>query len=287
MALSAAVAAASPPPRASAQPASPAPTSQGEIEQLRSTLLDAYKPARERDEAAKRLLQREAYDVLLEGLRSGKSDVQVPVARALADQENPPGVFLNDLMTRCLQSQVTADLAEAASHAVANYRDNPAARARLQDFILSDNIPEGVRLPAVKALGTLNDRDTAQFLVQTVLRAEDPRITPRLSDAAADALAEMTGLTDLGRDLGQWNAWWRDQQGKSAERFLDERRVERERRFSQANAGLRSLASGIDKLMFDLHRQAKDDRERETLVLRLLNDTNPEIRSAGARLVEQ
>jgi HEAT repeat protein len=284
MALSTAAAAAMPTVRAAAQPpAAAAPAPQEQIDELRATLFDSNRPARERDEAARRLLQREAYDVLLEALRSGKSDLQVPVARALAEQENPPAVFLNDLMTRCLQAQVTAELAEAASQAVANYRDNPAARARLRDFILSDNIPEGVRLPAVKALGTLNDKDTAKFLVETVLNGTNQR----LSDAAADALVQMTGQAENGRDVGLWNQWWGEQRFKSSEQFLAERRAERERRFSQANAGLQGLASGVDKLMFDLHRRAKDDAEREELVLRCLNDPYPEIRSAGARLIEQ
>jgi HEAT repeat protein len=292
MALSTAAAAALPTLRAAAQPPSPAataaPAPPEQINQLKSILFDSNRPGRERDEAAKRLLQRgalqqDAYDVLLDALRSGKSDLQVPVARALADQENPPEIFLNDLMTRCLQAQVTSELAEAASQAVANYRDNPAARARLREFILSDNIPEGVRLPAVKALGTLNDKETARFLVETVLNGSNQR----LSDAAADALAQMTGLAEYGRDVGLWNQWWSGERGKSAEQFLNERRAERERRFSQANAGLQGLASGVDNLMFDLHRRAKDDREREELVLRCLNDPYPEIRSAGARLIEQ
>lgn len=293
MALSAAVAAAMPALRAGAQPAGSAPalSPADEIEQLQRGLFEQGNRSREdaarRDEAAKRLLQRGAYDVLQQGLRSGRGDVQVSVARALAEQENPPGVFLNDLM-RCLDPSVSAELAEAASQAVANYRENPTARAKLRDLILTANASEGVRLPAIKALGTLNDKETARFLVETVLRGDDgQRTTARLSDAAADALAEMTGRTEFGRDVGQWNAWWQEQRDKTDAQFLNERRIERERRFGQANQGLKALASNLDKLMFDMHRLAKDDGEREALVLRLLNDTSPEIRAAGARLVEQ
>jgi HEAT repeat protein len=293
MALSAAVAAALPALRADAQPAGGAPglSPADEIEQLQRNLFETGTRSREdaakRDEAAKRLLQRGAYEVLLQGLRSGRGNVQVSVARALAEQENPPAVFLDDLM-RCLDASVSAELAEAASQAVANYRDNPAARKTLRDLILTANASEGVRLPAIKALGTLNDKETARFLVETVLRGDDgQRTTARLSDAAADALGEMTGKTEFGRDLGQWNAWWQGERDKTDAQFLNDRRIERERRFGQANQGLKSLASNLDKLMFDMHRLAKDDAEREALVLRLLNDTSPEIRAAGARLVEQ
>ena len=291
-ALTAAVAAAVPASRAFAQPAAPAPpsaalTAQGEINDLQRTLFDGGRNGgrdpRERDEAAKRLLQRNAYGVLLQGLRSDKRDVQVAVARALADQENPPELFLNDLMTRCLDTSVSAELAEAAAQAIANYRDNPAARAKLRDFINSGNVSEGVRLLAIKALGTLNDKETAEFLVQTLRRGE----TQRISDAAADALVEMTGRADFGHDLGQWDAWWRDQQDRPPAQFLNDRRVERERRFGQASAGLRGLASNFERLMSEMHSKAKDDAERESLVYRLLTDTTPEFRATGARLVQQ
>src|SRR4051812_30873852 len=231
MALSAAVAAALPSSRAGAQPTggAPAVSPAEEIDQLQRNLFETGNRSREdaarRDEAAKRLLQRGAYEVLQQGLRSGRGDVQVSVARALAEQENPPAVFLDDLM-RCLDVSVSAELAEAASQAVANYREYPAARKKLRDLILAANASEGVRLPAIKALGTLNDKETAQFLIETVLRGDDgQRISGRLSDAAADALAEMTGKTEFGRDLGQWNEWWQGQRGKSAAEFLNERRI--------------------------------------------------------------
>ena len=143
-------------------------------------------------------------------------------------------------------------------------------------------LPQAVQdyFAAIKALGTLNDKETAQFLVETVLRGGG-NVTQRLSDAAADALVEMTGLSQYGRDFGQWNQWWADQRDKSPAQFLDERRAERERRFGQANAALRNLGSGIDKLMFDLYRQQKDDKEREMLILRLLKDPNGEIIAAA------
>lgn len=287
-ALTAAVAAALPAPRAFAQPAPPAAalTPQDEINDLERILFDGGRNGRdprERDEAAKRLLQRRAYVVLQQGLRSDKRDVQVAVARALAEQEHPPDLFLNDLMTRCLDVSVSAELADAAAQAIANYRDNPAARAKLRDFINSGNVSEGVRLLAIKALGTLNDKETAEFLVQTLRRGE----TQRISDAAADALVEMTGRADFGHDLGQWDAWWREQQDHSAAQFLNDRRAERERRFGQASAGLRGLASNFERLMSEMHSKAKDDAERENLVYRLLTDTSPEFRATGARLVKQ
>jgi len=256
-----------------------------EFNQLERALNDPNKSAREREEAARRLLERGANDVLLDALRSGRGDRQAPVARALAETKNPPDIFLDDLL-RCFQPQISTDLAEAASLAAANYRDNSAARAKLRDFILSANVPEPRRIPAIRALGTLNDKDTAEFLM-TVLRGADPRISPQLSDAAADALGDMTGLTEFGRDVGQWERWWRGQQDKSPEQFLAERRAEREGSARQAIERLKIATQSIDRMVEDHHRPISDPKLRDADILGYLNDPSPEFRAAGARLVNQ
>src|SRR4051812_5054814 len=82
--------------------ANPAEVARQEFDQLRQTLNDPNRALRERVEAAKRLLERGANDVLLDALRSGRADLQTPVARALAETNNPPMIYLNDLLL-CLQ----------------------------------------------------------------------------------------------------------------------------------------------------------------------------------------
>jgi HEAT repeat protein len=268
-----------------APPESASDVARQEFDQLRQTLNDPHKSSREREEAARRLLERGADDVLLDALRSGRADLEAPVARALAETKNPPPVFLDDLL-RCFQPQISTDLAEAASLAAANYRDSAAARDKLRDFILSANVPETRRIPAIRALGTLNDKDTADFLM-TVLRGADPRISPQLSDAAADALGDMTGLTEFGRDVGQWERWWRGQEGKSPEQFLAERRAEREGSARQAIERLKLAAQSIDRMVEDHHRPITDPKLRDADILGYLNDPSPEFRAAGARLVNQ
>lgn len=285
--LFSAAAAAVPPVRAWAQPA-PNPTELAlqETQKIRDTLFDKNKSPRERDEAAKRLLQRGANDILLEAMRSGSADLQIPVARALSYADNPPPEFLDSLLL-CLQPQTGADLAEAVSLAIVNYRDNPDARARLRNFILSGNVGENARERAVHALGNLNDKDTAQFLVQTVLKGENPNITQRLSDAAADALVEMTGLTEYGRDYGQWNAWWASEQNKTPEQFLRDRLADRAAVANGIRNRLAAIQKSIDARAVDgLPRGANQDAERETYVLSYLKDETPEFRSAGASLAK-
>jgi HEAT repeat protein len=277
----ASVAAALPPVRSLAQPAqTQREVAQREFEQLKATLNNPGKPPRERDEAAKRLLQRGANDVLLDVLQSGNTELQVSVARALSEPENPPPQFLDGLL-RCLQPQTTSELASAASQALLNYHDNPAARARLREFIQSVIVGESSRVAAVLALGSLNDKETAQFLMQ-VLRGDNQL----LSDAAADALAEMTGLSEKGRDVGQWEIWWQDQQGKTPEQFLAERRAGRETSTRALRERLALAAKAIDTFVEDYHRPIKDNAERAAYVLRCLNDPSPDFRAAGARLVD-
>ena len=273
--------------QAAAPGESPSDVARHEFDQLRQTLTDPNKSAREREEAARRLLERGANDVLLDALRSGRAAFQAPVARALAESKNPPPVFLDDLL-RCFQPQISTELAEAASLAAANYRDNAAARDKLRDFILSANVSPRARVPAIRALGTLNDKDTADFLM-TVLRGADPqgRISPQLSDAAADALGDMTGLTEFGRDVGQWDRWWRGQEGKSPDQFLAERRAEREGSARQAIERLKIATQSIDRMVEDHHRPITDPKLRDADVLGYLNDPSPEFRAAGARLVNQ
>jgi HEAT repeat protein len=280
--LSSAVTAAMPSLRTFAQQPLSQANPADELDQLKATLFNTNKPPRERDEAAKRLLQRGANDILMEALQSNRSDLEVPVARALADVENPPPDFLNELM-RTLQPTITPDLAEAVSLALAGYRDNPNARNRLREFIRRADVAEGARLAAVRSLGTWNDKETAQFLIELLLRGD----TIRLSDAAADALAEMTGRTEYGRDVGQWEDWWRKQQDKNPREFIEERRAERESRFRQANDQLKQAIAVIERLVDDQHRAIHDEAEREAAVLRWLKDNNATVRAAGAKMVQQ
>jgi HEAT repeat protein len=278
--LSAAGVAALPPVRCLAQPAqTQSEVAQREFEQLKATLSNPSKPPRERDEAAKRLLQRGANDVLLDVLQSGNTELQVSVARALSEPENPPPQFLDGLL-RCLQPQTTPELASAAAQALLNYRENPAARARLREFVQSANVGESRRVPAVLALGSLNDKETAQFLMQ-VLRGD----SQLLSDAAADALAEMTGLSEYGRDVGQWETWWQGQQSKTPEQFLTERRAGRETSARTLRERLALATSRIEAFVKEHHRPIKDDIERAAYVLGCLSDPAPEFRAAGASLV--
>jgi HEAT repeat protein len=283
--LVAAATAALPAVRTPAQdPPAPGELSGQELDALRATLVDPGRPARERDEAAKRLLERGAYEPLRDALRGSRADVQASVARALAESKNPPPGLLDPLLL-CLAPRTTPELADAASLAIANYRNVPAARARLRDFVMSANAGERQQIAAIHALGTLNDKDTAGFLVDSLMN--NPQVSPELGNAAADALGEMTGLTEYGRDVGQWTRWWRDQQGKSNEQFLAERRAEREGSARQAAERLKTVTDALNNYVRSAHNRITNPKDREADTLATLNNAAPEFRAAGARLANE
>src|SRR5690606_38894812 len=63
-----------------------------------------------------------------------------------------------------------------------------------------------LRSAAIRSLGMLVEKDGAQALMRVLTNAEEPA---SLRDAAADALVNMTGLSEYGRNADRWAQWWR------------------------------------------------------------------------------
>lgn len=276
--LYSAASAALPPLYARAQEAPRVDVAASEIEQQKALLFNATSSQKERDEAARRLLQRGTEDVLMTGLRGDNVDVQLAVARALRDAANPPPQFLDELAMRL---GTNTEFADAASVALSNYKDTPRAVERLKEFAARANVPERLRRLAVRALGTLNDKETARFLVETLLKGDNQQI----ADAAASALQEMTGHIEFGNDVGQWERWWSQQRNKSPKVFEDERLTERSSDQRQMAFRLQQLAQSIEKFTASEMTQKKDARERDEYVLRVLKNEDAVIRAAGATMV--
>lgn len=260
-------------------PEDPAKIAEREIQQQQATLVGEGRSQRDRDEAARRLVQRGVWDSLRQAIGGSDISAQLAVARAIADAESPPPDLIDDLARLTV---VNAELAEAASAALANYKDNARAIAALRDVASRPNAVERHRISAIRALGTLNDKQTAQFLVEVLLNGDT---NPTVNNAAADALAEMTGLTEYGSDVAQWNAWWQRERAKTPEQFRNERRAEREVGFRLVRQEMRQLEKAIADFVFDGHRALTEEKDREAYILRCLKHPRPEFRVAGAQLV--
>jgi hypothetical protein len=61
------------------------------------------------------------------------------------------------------------------------------------------------RIAAVRGIGTFVKLDAAKFLIDRT-RTEDE--DPLVRNAAMDALVDMTGLQEYGRDNEAWKVWW-------------------------------------------------------------------------------
>jgi HEAT repeat protein len=185
--------------------ANTAEAAQLDLQRQEGVLNDRQATQQARDEVARRLASRatrEANDILLRVLTSAANQGgQLAVARALATASAPDPIFigpLGDLLGR-------GDLTDAAAQALANYKDNNEAVARLTNFVTGDvRITPQQRAAAVRAMGRMVDKRVAGTLIE-LLRNEP---AGSVKGAAADALIEMTGLSNFGRDEQQWMRWW-------------------------------------------------------------------------------
>ncbi len=269
-----------------AQPATPDPSeiARKDAEGLQAVLFgpDSVSP-KDRDEAAKRLLQAGAITPLLDALQGVKPAPQLAVARAVGEAETPPPQLMNDLI-RLLPTKQESDppMVEAISQALVNYKDRPEATARLRDFVQQKNVQARLRAAALSAMGALSDKETAALLIDQLRHSGDER---SIILAAADALAEMTGHSEFGTDVSQWVAWWRLQESKSPADFRAERLNDRFGELQRDARRMREVRVAIDRQVVDTARFITDPAKLDDYTLSCLKNPVPEFRSAGAGLI--
>ncbi len=199
-------------PPATAASLSPELAVQADLDRLSSALGGRGSTQSQRDEAARRLLSRGSMAtvaILLQALKERGHDPALAVARALADDPRPDTRFIEPLEA-LLGSE--PNLHEAAARALAQLSSNDSARARLIAFARDTHQPAATRLAVIHALGSVVDRDVAQTLLD--LLTDETLGGPPIQNAAADALSEMTGLTDNGRNGQRWHDWFASIAGK-------------------------------------------------------------------------
>jgi len=190
---------------------SPAESAQRDLEALRAALEDRNAPATQRDQAAQRLVSRSSADadaILLRALLNfSDREGQLAVARALAAGTAASPQFIQPLGNLLGNDR---ELTAAAALALAVHKSSPLARDRLVQFANNLSQQNPSRAAVIRALGRFFDRAVAEQLVNLL---NDRSVDIR--NATADALAEMTGIRQYGRDVQSWRTWWESARGKS------------------------------------------------------------------------
>ncbi len=233
----------------------------------------------ERDEAARRLValgNPSGKATLLAALANGGHDAQLAVARAEADAANPDPEFIEPLANLLSGDR---NLDEAAARALARLGGIPSARQHLLDFARDMRQPAGLRAIVIRASASIVDKRVAGALVDLL---NDDRESATVQNAAADALTDLTGLSDIGREPAAWKRWYLANAGKNDDAWKLAVYTARDARLDEiAQRHVRLLAE-LDSVLTDEFQSATD---KNAAVLRYLNSSVPEVRAVGARLV--
>jgi HEAT repeat protein len=237
----------------------------------------------DREEAARRLVLRdtpEARETLVSVLSNfGNPMAQLAVAKALPLDLTPDPALIDPLFALIGQPR----LSDAAIQALALYRDREDVRSRLIRLATEAQSKDPqARISALRALGTLPNKSVAGALVQVVT---DPREPRSIREAAGTALKEMTGLKGAATDASQWRKWWSVHSRQPDADF--ERDVLRIRsgELARLRAHFDQLAEESRGLLAESYQLAPD-KNKESLLLRYLRSSEPEIRALGAKLVQ-
>jgi HEAT repeat protein len=246
------------------------------LQEAITTLQDPQQPQEVRDLAAKKLVAWHSRDnvksTLLDELKADRGG-QLSVARALAAIPWTDPDFIAPLFT--LVEDLDVPRITAAADALANYKSDEDVLRRLLDISRIQGKSDA-RVPVIRALGTLDQKFIADGLVG-LLKDDDPLI----QQAAADALADMTGIRTYDRDIHKWLAWWSENAQKSNADFQIE--LQRHRSDSYMTELLRrtGMEESDLRLLQDIYDQAPQ-AEQPGILMRYLRNANPSVRELGA-----
>lgn len=261
----------------------PSATATDDTQHLVDILTNPKSAANECDEAARRLLALgtpRAHRALADLLQNETAPYgRLAAVHALASDPNPDPALVSTLFNLLGPPATTST--EAAADALAAYRSDPNVLTRLINVAADQGWPEHIRLAAVRAVGTFGEKTAAAELVDLL---ERPNESPTVRDRAADALVEMTGLTDNDRNFQKWVQWWDTQKNQTDAAFRAQLQQVRAARAQQQAVALKLLHDQTDELIKNIYH-AESPAERATLLHNLLVSDAPELRALGAQLI--
>jgi HEAT repeat protein len=279
-----------PAPHAFAQPtagngaltASDAGAVQRDLDLQLQILLDPNASPIQREEAARKLVSRDADAVVLRLLLQGggSRDVQLAVAKALQGDPTPNASFLEPL-GRLLGED--SALTDAAAQAMATFREDDRVLERMMTFVRNLNNNLTSRRFVVRAMGELVDQRAARVLIDLL---NQPNENELLRDAAAGALEQMTGQS-FGTDPQRWNQWWtRARNWTPDEWALSIARVSAAQADNRGGR-LETLRDSTYKRESTRYRELfpKDPNLAAAELLKLMTDPSEDVRTVAVQIV--
>ncbi|HMB96491.1 MAG TPA: HEAT repeat domain-containing protein, partial [Tepidisphaeraceae bacterium] len=142
--------------------------------------------------------------------------------------------------------------------------------------------PESVRREIITDLGSIIEKRAAQTLVD-VLR--NPDETAATQSAAAEALADLTGISDYGQDPQQWTTWWTANADKSDADFRNSLLPPRSAKYDQIRKRYNDLTFEVEGILKSQY-QAAAAAERADMLVGYLKNAQPQIRVVGVQIIK-
>jgi HEAT repeat protein len=262
---------------AAVRPAEPS-KADPELVRLRDFVVGADRTLATRRDAAEVLLDKDtpaARAILLEVLSGpAPSEPILAVLEAIGGRESANPAFVEPLLA--LLRSDDDPTRRAAAAAFAAYQGNDKVRTRLGDLAGLPEAPVAARVAAAGALGRLMDKSSIEALVRLTSDTKPP-----VAAAAAEALADMTGLRDFGTSHVAWAEWWKKHEQDADAVFLANllRRCREEAR--RHDAALDRLQARLIRHLTAVY-EAADAKEKTRLALANLEDAVPQVRALGA-----
>ncbi len=255
-----------------------------DLEQQKNILKNAAATPAQKDEAAKRLVQRDTPEThaILKQLFTepgASQQTQIALAHAMVNDPNPDPSLIQPLVNLIGDGRNLAatDAAAQALASLAHHGSEEAwARLEQQSRILS--MPVGSRAAIIKSMGKLVDKRAAQTLVD-FLRNEPLDIT-QIQNAAKAALVELTGLQRMSGDREQLIRWWDRSKNTPDAQWKEECHVRQADTASGMQNDLRMLADATRQWVQEDYNANPEPRKLE----KLLGSGAPQMRLIGVDL---
>lgn len=250
-----------------------------ELARLRDFLVGTDRTPGTRRDAAEVLLEKDndaARAILVEVLSGPTpSEAVRAVLDAIAGRETAHEALIDPLF-RLLKSE-DEPTRRAAAVAFGAYQGNDKVLKGLRELAAAPDTPLGTRLAAIVALSHLMDKRAIDTLVQMTADPKSP-----VAVAAAEALADMTGLKDLGPGPDAWVEWWKRRQEEPESRLLGSLLRHFRDEYKRREAALDRVQTRLIRQLTDTY-EAADVKEKGKLALAQLEDPVPQVRALAAR----